>query len=142
MITGVAERAGRRIGHLVYVDALVPQHGESAIDLLPQPTRDALRKLAEEGGGWRIRPNDGFLDLWGLARVSWKHGLEEGPAREFVNPNVRLHDPLFRTVARGTDGSRRHSAAHIYCRRQTELSREGCISPLRSAGSPRGLVVS
>jgi pimeloyl-ACP methyl ester carboxylesterase len=75
IITGVAERAGHRIGHLVYVDALVPQHGQSAMDLLPQPTRDAFRKLAEEGGGWRIRPNDGFLDLW---------GLEEGAAREFV----------------------------------------------------------
>jgi pimeloyl-ACP methyl ester carboxylesterase len=79
IITGVAERAGSRIGHLVYVDALVPQHGQSAMDVLPEATRGAFRKLADEGGGWRIRPNDGFLNLW---------GLDEGPAREFVKARM------------------------------------------------------
>jgi pimeloyl-ACP methyl ester carboxylesterase len=75
IITGVAEQALSRIRHLVYVDALVPEDRQAALDLLPETTRSAFRALAEEGGGWRIRPNDGFLDLW---------GLEEGPAREFV----------------------------------------------------------
>lgn len=75
IITGVAEHARSRIGHLVYVDALVPEHGQAGLQILPEETRDAFRKLAEEGGGWRMRPSDGFLDLW---------GLEDGPAREFV----------------------------------------------------------
>jgi pimeloyl-ACP methyl ester carboxylesterase len=79
VITGVAERTGSRIGHLVYVDALVPQNGQSAMDLLPEATRDAFRELAEQGGGWRIRPNEGFLDLW---------GLDEGAAREFVKARM------------------------------------------------------
>jgi pimeloyl-ACP methyl ester carboxylesterase len=75
IITGAAEHAPSRIGHLVYVDALVAEHGQAALDIIPDATGNAFRKLAEEGGGWRIRPNAGFLDLW---------GLDEGPAREFV----------------------------------------------------------
>jgi pimeloyl-ACP methyl ester carboxylesterase len=79
IITGVAEHAKNRIAHLAYVDALVPKDGESAMDLLPEPTRHAFRTLAEEGGGWRIRPNPHFLDLW---------GLEEGAAKTFVQSRM------------------------------------------------------
>jgi pimeloyl-ACP methyl ester carboxylesterase len=79
IITGVAEYARERIAHLAYIDALVPEDGQSAMDLLPEPTRDAFRTLAQEGGGWRIRPSAHFLDLW---------GLEEGPARSFVQSHL------------------------------------------------------
>jgi pimeloyl-ACP methyl ester carboxylesterase len=79
VITGVAEHAQDRIAHLVYVDALVTEHGQSAMDVLPEPTRNTFRKLADEGGGWRMRPNDRLLDLW---------GLEGGPARTFVQKRL------------------------------------------------------
>lgn len=79
IITGVAEHARDRIARLVYVDALVPEHGQSAMDILPEPTRNAFRKLAEEGGGWRMQPNEHLLDLW---------GLEEGSARVFVQERL------------------------------------------------------
>jgi pimeloyl-ACP methyl ester carboxylesterase len=46
IITGVAEYATDRIAHLVYVDALVPEHGQSAMDILPEPTRNVFRQLA------------------------------------------------------------------------------------------------
>jgi pimeloyl-ACP methyl ester carboxylesterase len=35
VITGVAERAPERIAQLVYLDAFVPEHGQSLVDLLP-----------------------------------------------------------------------------------------------------------
>lgn len=79
IITGVAEHARDRIAHLVYVDALVPEHGQSAMDILPEPTRNTFRNLADEGGGWRMQPNEHLLDLW---------GLEEGPARAFVQKRL------------------------------------------------------
>lgn len=79
VITGVAEQAQDRIAHLVYVDALVTEHGQSAMDVLPEPTRNTFRKLADEGGGWRMRPNDHLLDLW---------GLEDSPARAFVQKRL------------------------------------------------------
>jgi pimeloyl-ACP methyl ester carboxylesterase len=75
IITGVAEHARGRIAHLVYVDALVPEHGQCALDILPESTANGFRALAEQGGGWRIDPTDHFLDLW---------GLHEGGARSFV----------------------------------------------------------
>ena len=79
VITGVAEHAQDRIAHLVYVDALVPEHGQSAMDNLPEPTRNTFRKLADVGGGWRMRPTEHLLDLW---------GLEDGPARAFVQKRL------------------------------------------------------
>jgi pimeloyl-ACP methyl ester carboxylesterase len=92
IITGVAERARDRIRRLVYVDALVPEHGQAAMQILPQGTRDTFRKLADEGGGWRIRPNERLMDLW---------GLEEGPAREFVK--ARLSDFTIRCFEQPVD---------------------------------------
>src|SRR5258706_5184094 len=92
IITGVAERARARIAHLVYVDALVPEHGQTAMRLLPQGTRDTFRKLADEGGGWRMRPNDRLMDLW---------GLEDGPARKFVE--ARLCDFTIRCFDQPVD---------------------------------------
>jgi pimeloyl-ACP methyl ester carboxylesterase len=92
IITGVAELARDRIEHLVYVDALVPEHGQSALDTLPEPTRDTFRKLAEEGGGWRMQPNEHLLDLW---------GLEVGSARAFVQK--RLADFTIRCFSQPLD---------------------------------------
>ena len=92
IITGVAERARARIAHLVYVDALVPEHGQTAMQLLPQGTRDTFRKLADEGGGWRMRPNERLMDLW---------GLEDGPARKFVE--ARLCDFTIRCFDQPVD---------------------------------------
>jgi pimeloyl-ACP methyl ester carboxylesterase len=75
IITGVAEHMRDRIAHLVYVDAFVPEHDQSAMDVLPEATREAFRRLAEDGGGWRMPAREFLLDLW---------GLEDGSARSFV----------------------------------------------------------
>ena len=96
IITGVAEHARDRIAQLVYVDALVPEHGQSAMHILPQPTRDTFRTLADEGGGWRMRPTDRLVDLW---------GLEEGPARTFVE--ARLCDFTIRCFDQPVDAPTR-----------------------------------
>lgn len=76
IVTGVAERAGPRIGRLVYVDAFVPSDGQAAMELLPESIQTAFREQARaEGNGWRLRSSERQLNLW---------GLKEGPAREFV----------------------------------------------------------
>jgi pimeloyl-ACP methyl ester carboxylesterase len=99
IITGVAEHARDRITHLAYVDALVPEHAQSAMDILPEPTRNTFRKLAAEGGGWRMRPNGHLMDLW---------GLEEGPPRAFVE--ARLADFTIRCFSQPLEAPTR--AAH------------------------------
>ena len=46
IITGAAEHARDRIRHLVYVDALVPEHGDAGAHIMPQRTGDTFRRLA------------------------------------------------------------------------------------------------
>jgi pimeloyl-ACP methyl ester carboxylesterase len=81
LITAAAARVPERIAHLVYIDALVPDRGQSAWDYFPERTRAFFRSLAEQGDGWRMRPDRRLLDIW---------GLDEGPARRFVE--ARLSD--------------------------------------------------
>lgn len=92
VITGVAEQARSRLAHLVYVDALVPEHGQSALDILPEATRRTFQTLAAQGGGWRMTPTEHLLDLW---------GLEEGSARAFVRE--RLADFSLRCFSEPVD---------------------------------------
>lgn len=56
--TGVADRARDRIRQLVYLDAFVPDDGQSLFDLLPPEARARMRADAKaQGDGWRIPPN-------------------------------------------------------------------------------------
>jgi pimeloyl-ACP methyl ester carboxylesterase len=55
--TGVADRARDRVAQLIYIDAFVPDDGESLLDLLPESERRRMRELAKAGDGWRVPPN-------------------------------------------------------------------------------------
>jgi pimeloyl-ACP methyl ester carboxylesterase len=80
IITGVAERYPHRISRLVYVDAFIPEDGQSVLDLLPAPIVDMFRQAAAtHGEGWRLKAGEGQLDLW---------GLKPGAEREFVRSHL------------------------------------------------------
>ena len=79
IVTGVAEHARDRIAHLVYVDALVPEHGQAALQIMTTAMADTFRQLAAAGGGWRMRATPKLVDKW---------GLDEGPARRFVEARL------------------------------------------------------
>lgn len=53
--TGVADRARDRISKLIYVDAFVPRHGESAFDIMLEAAR-LERQPAEGDENWRVPP--------------------------------------------------------------------------------------
>src|SRR6476620_2380910 len=55
VITGVADRAPERLAQLVYLDALLPENGQSAIDTFPD-RRAWLVEQANGFDGWRIPP--------------------------------------------------------------------------------------
>ena len=58
VITGAAERVPDRLARLVYLDAFVPQDGQSLADLLPAEVVAAFEERARTlGDGWRI-PHD------------------------------------------------------------------------------------
>jgi pimeloyl-ACP methyl ester carboxylesterase len=50
VITGVAEKMGSAISSIVYLDAFVPENGQSVLDLVAgNPVAEAIRATAEDG---------------------------------------------------------------------------------------------
>src|SRR5262245_21110438 len=56
--TGVADRARTRVARIIYLDAFVPEDGQSMMDLLPLRGRDAMNNARLAGDGWRVPPRD------------------------------------------------------------------------------------
>ncbi len=80
IISGVIEANADRVQRLVYLDAFIPDDGQSVLDLLPAEIGAHFRSVAREhGNGWRLPGGEGHLDLW---------GLKPGEAREFVRARL------------------------------------------------------
>jgi pimeloyl-ACP methyl ester carboxylesterase len=57
VISGVADRVAERISALVYLDAFVPEDGQSVHDTLPAAHRELQLDLARRvGDGWKVPP--------------------------------------------------------------------------------------
>jgi len=53
--TGVADKIPDRISHLVYLDAVVPQDGQSLADLLdPEIKAQVFAAIKHQGDGWKL----------------------------------------------------------------------------------------
>ncbi len=114
VITGVAGRAPEHIAHLVYLDAFVPGHGQSLLDLLPPDRRQAFEDFARsEGKGWLVPrfaplPWDHIVrKLWGVndaADVQWMLArLVPTPLAHFKEPAQLVNlarETLVRTYIR------------------------------------------
>lgn len=96
VITGAADRLAHRVDHLVYLDAEVPEDGQSEYDLVPADERAAYEESARaRGDGWRIPPpvperlpDDLDADVrWTLSR------MVPQPVATFAQP-VRLTDAV------------------------------------------------
>nr|WP_093355058.1 alpha/beta hydrolase [Saccharopolyspora kobensis] len=102
VISGVAHRVPKRIAHLVFLDAMVPEDGETAVDV--QPITKQLIDLAVDG--WRIPPmpeQPPPLGLFGVTDpddLAWLRSmLSDQPVRCLQEP-VRLDDPAARAIPR------------------------------------------
>ena len=110
VISSVANRLPDRIAHLVYLDAMVPEDGESALDV--QPITQVLIDLAAKSGdGWRIPPmpeQPSPLGLFGVTDpedAAWLRSmLSDQPVRCLQQP-VRLDNPAVNAIPR----------THIHC---------------------------
>ena len=57
VISGAGELAAGRLARLDFLDAFVPEGGQSLLDLLSPERRDFyLRAAKEHGEGWRVQP--------------------------------------------------------------------------------------
>ncbi len=107
VVSGVANRVPGRIAHLVYLDAMVPEDGETAIDVMP-----ISKQLVDAAvDGWRVPPLPELpppLGLFGVTDpgdVAWLRSmLSDQPVRCLTEP-VRLDDPAVRAIPR----------THIHC---------------------------
>jgi pimeloyl-ACP methyl ester carboxylesterase len=80
IISGVAEINPSQVRRLVFLDAFIPEGGQSVLHLLPPEIGAHFRDIARtQGNGWRLPGGEGQLDLW---------GLEPGDARDFVRARL------------------------------------------------------
>lgn len=71
VVAGVAERIPGRIAVQVYVDAFLPNDGESAFDLMPPGGREMWEKRAQRmGNGWDIPSSNPKAAAMPLATLS------------------------------------------------------------------------
>jgi len=107
VITGVADQVAERLRRLVYLDAFVPEDGQSLFDLLPAQTRASREQVANgPGDGWRMPPlpypSLGRIGPEGLgeAEVRWLLARRVGqPIRTYAQP-VQLSRPEARALPR------------------------------------------
>jgi pimeloyl-ACP methyl ester carboxylesterase len=109
VVSSSANQVPDRIAHLVYLDAMVPEDGETAVDV--QPMAKGLIDLAEDNGGWRVPPlpeQPPPLGLFGVtdpADIAWlRTMLSDQPVRCLRQP-VRLDNPAVNAIPR----------THIHC---------------------------
>jgi pimeloyl-ACP methyl ester carboxylesterase len=116
VITSVANRVPDRIAHLVYLDAMVPLDGESALDVMPMVRTmiDQATKAADEAGtdtAWRIPPLPEFpppIGLFGVtdpADAAWLRALLSDESARCLQQPVHLDDPATERIPR----------THIHC---------------------------
>ncbi|MFD8818125.1 alpha/beta fold hydrolase [Streptomyces sp. NPDC059627] len=110
VVSSAANEVPDRVGHLVYLDAMVPEHGESAAD--GQPLTRALIDLAlASDSGWRVPPLPELPPPYGLFGVTeatdlaWLRGMLSDQSVRTLQQPVRLDDPAARTIPR----------THIHC---------------------------
>lgn len=102
VITAVAEKAPERLAHLVYLDAFVPQDGQSLFDFLLDDQRHSFEEQARTvGDGWRLPPPQ--LKVWGITAdedIRWmSNRVGDHPLRTFTEP-VRLSNPAAAALPR------------------------------------------
>jgi pimeloyl-ACP methyl ester carboxylesterase len=117
VITAVADRVPERLAHLVYLDAFVPEPGQSLFDLVAQDSRAEFEAQAQQqGDGWRIPPPP--VSRWGITDAGDVHWMTEHlryqPLKTFTQPlgsNDTLPPAIPRTYLSCTAGQKPHYAA-------------------------------
>ncbi|MEV5546807.1 alpha/beta hydrolase family protein [Streptomyces sp. NPDC052309] len=131
VISAAANQVPDRIAHLVYLDAMVPEDGESAADV--QPATRALIDLAlTSASGWRVPPLPEMPPPFGLfgvtdpADAAWlRTMLSDQPVRCLQQP-VRMDNPAVRTIPR----------AHIHCTVKPEGIPRRPVPAVQPDGTP------
>ncbi len=111
VVTGVADRLPGKVKRLIYLDAAVPNDGQSCYDVLPGPRREYLTRLADTGGqGWKIpSPPPESFGVTDPEVADWARGLLTPQPKAALTDKIHLTgDPADvppRTYVHCTEGS-------------------------------------
>ncbi len=91
VITGAADRAADRVGHLIYLDAATPANGQSLVDVAPEMMAAARAdSRIVDGVEMCLYPSDDTLGYYGVVeadRLEWmKARLTPHPWKCFEQP--------------------------------------------------------
>lgn len=99
VVTGVAATQRRRIRRVVFLDAVVLEHGDRLFDLLRE-AEPAIRAAAAEHGGFGVPPSFP-LDILGIdtgdTASAWWTRLGPAPFPSFYEPLKATGDPIERS---------------------------------------------
>lgn len=114
VITGVANRVPESVAHLIYVDAPVPEDGQSLFSLLPAVVQESEESARLHGDGWRVPPLPSIVDD---PRVrDWAKGRYGFQPIESMRQPIRLANPARKEIPR----------TFIYC---TDKGPDDLIAP-------------
>ncbi len=89
VVAGAMEQIANRVRSLVFIEALVPESGESMFDIVDPAIRRQLSQLAErEGEGWYLPPSDAsFYGVSKRADVAWVNSKTTAqPLKTYTDP--------------------------------------------------------
>lgn len=131
VISSAANQVPDRIARLVYLDAMVPEDGESAADA--QPATQALIDLAvKSDSGWRIPPLPEMPPPFGLfgvtdpADVAWLRTILSDQPVGCLQQPVRLDNPAVNTIP----------VTHIHCTVKPEGIPRRPVPAIQPNGDP------
>ena len=150
VITGAADRAPTRIAHIVYLDAFVPEDGQSVLDLIVPERRQMMETLVKtEGHGWllpRFAPSPWATivrDMWGVTDendVRWMlDRLGPTPFGHFRDP-VRLTNPAAEKLPRVFIRCRQFPSPRFD--RHAEMARGNALWRYRELAAPHHAAVT
>lgn len=105
VISGVAATAPERLRQIIYLDAYVPDEGESEVDLWPPGMRAEIEANAEASGGLRPPPSPELM------------GIHDPGLADWVQKRITPHpiDTYTEAVPKGSARSAALARAYISC---------------------------
>lgn len=104
VITGAANRVPEKVFRLVFLDAMVPRDGESALDVMPV-TQQLIDQAAAGDPPWRIPPMSRSFGVTDPADLAWLDTLLSDQPVHCLTQPVAFDDPAARAIPR----------IHIHC---------------------------
>lgn len=129
VISCVANEVPDRIAHLVYIDAVVPEDGESTADVMPEVFRPFIDRAVAEGA-WLLPPPPaspaGMFGITDPADIEWVASTLTDQSLLSWTEKAKLDNPAADVISR----------SHIHCALHPRGDLRRPVPPLQPNGKP------